>query len=191
MGVQRGVLVGAFGVKNIPNLSAGAAYWVASQTPGAIPPTFTVNANCAPAAFGGVGETTLVPFAYGFGQLIGPAMMGANTALDCVNDAAVLTGAEIVTIATAVATYNAAIQAEANELGWAYMDPNPVLDSLRTAGEIPLFPNASGLDAVTRPFGDFFSRDGVHPNAAAHRLIADHIIDAINEKYDLQLTGGQ
>ena len=41
----------------------------------------------------------------------------------------------------AVTAYNATISAQATAKGWAYIDPNPVLDSLRTAGEIPLFPN--------------------------------------------------
>ena len=55
---------------------------------------------------------------------------------------------------------------------------------MRTAGEIPLFPNPppSPLSA-TQPFGKWFSLDGVHPNAAAHKVIANRIIAAINAKY--------
>ena len=37
--------------------------------------------------------------------------------------------------------------------------------------------------SVTQPFGKWFSLDGVHPTAAAHKVIANHIIAAINAKY--------
>ena len=185
--------MGVFGVTSIPYLSPGVAYFMAAQTPGALPPTFTVANNCAPTAMGGLGQTMLVPFAYGFGILMAQARQGVPVTLDCASNVSVsgysiLTGAEITTIATAIAAYNAAIQAEATRLGWAYYDPNPTLDSLKAAGRIPLFPNATGADAITRPFGDFFSRDGVHPNAAAHRLVAQHLLDAINTTYGLDLT---
>ncbi len=51
-------------------------------------------------------------------------------------------------------------------------------------GEIPLFPNAPPSPlSLTEPFGPWLSLDGVHPNAAAHVLIADHVIDAINTTY--------
>ncbi len=183
MGIEGAVLIGVVNVTVIPHLSAGVAYWLVAQMPGAFPPTFTVNNNCGPAVLGGVGESTLVPFGYGFGVLIAQASVGVPTELDCVNDAPVLTGAELVTIGGAVLAYNQTISAAATAQGWAYVDPNPTLDSLVQAGEVPLFPNATGLDAVTRPFGDFFSRDGFHPNVATHNLVADHVIDAINATY--------
>ncbi len=185
--LQGAVLIGVGNVTSIPHLSPGAAYWQASMAPG-WPPTFAVSNNCAPAAFGGVGETTLVPFGYGFGVLFAAAAGGAAVTLDCVNDAPVLTGAELLTIGGAVASYNQTIAAAAADNGWAYLDPNPVLDSLRQAGQIPLFPNVppSSL-SVTAPFGTFFSRDGFHPSAATHQLVADHVIDAINAEYGLTL----
>ena len=65
------------------------------------------------------------------------------------------------------------------------MNPNTVLDSIRTAGEIPTFPN---LASATATFGPWFSLDGVHPSAQAHRALANHLIDAINTKYGTTLT---
>jgi phospholipase/lecithinase/hemolysin len=37
--------------------------------------------------------------------------------------------------------------------------------------------------AYSAPFGSFFSLDGVHPTAAAHRLIAQTLAPAINAAY--------
>ncbi len=175
------ILIGVANVLSIPNLSPGAAYWVGAQL-GLLPPGVTVAANCATAEFGGVGETTLVPFAYGFGVIF-----ATGGTLDCLADAAVVNAVELVQILAAVGRYNTAIEREATTRGWAYLNPNILLDSLRAAGELPLFPNTSGLDALIRPFGDFFSRDGFHPNGAANILIADHVIDAINATYSTSL----
>lgn len=182
MGVQGALLFGVGQVTRVPNLSPGAAYWVASMQP-SWPPTFTVDDNCATTAAGGAGEATLVPFAYGFGQLMATVQAGGQAHLNCLTDAPLLTLTEISQIVGAVARFNTVIERIANEHGWAYLDINPLLDSLAAAGEFPLFPNISGLDALLRPFGDFFSRDGFHPAAALHELFARKAIDAINARY--------
>ncbi|MCH7489698.1 MAG: SGNH/GDSL hydrolase family protein [Gemmatimonadetes bacterium] len=175
------ILIGVPNVLSIPNLSPGAAYWVGAQR-GLLPPGVTVAANCATAEFGGVGETTLVPFAYGFG-----VVFATGGTLDCLADAAVVNAFELVQILAAVGRFNTAIEREATARGWAYLDPNILLDSIRATGEIPLFPNTSGLDALISPFGKWFSRDGFHINGAANVLIAAHVIDAINAKYSTSL----
>lgn len=186
---MEGVLVGVANVALIPHLSPGAAYWQAEQQ-GAFPPNYEVNDNCAPEDFGGVGEETLVPFRYGFGVLLARAQEGEFVELDCVNDPPVLTGPEVQQVVGAVLAYNAAIQNEADERGWAFFDPNPALAALRAQGEIPLFPNTSGTDAVVRPFGDFFSRDGVHPSTTTHRIVADSLASAINQQFGTSLPVG-
>jgi len=187
MGVVGAVLLSVAQVTNIPHFSPGAAYWVGDQQ-GAFPPTFSVAANCAPAANGGAGEATLVPFQYGFGVLLAQASQGTAVTLDCLADAEVLTTLEIVDMLAAVARYNVIIQREASSRGWAYVDVNLTLDSLRAGGELPLFPNTQGADALLRPFGDFFSRDGVHPSTMTHELIADHVFDAVNAIYGTSLS---
>lgn len=97
----------------------------------------------------------------------------------------VLSGAEIVQVSEAVAGYNAYIAAEADARGWAYLDPNVLLQANRA--QIPLFPELFEIPGnaftASEPFGPLFSLDGVHPSAEAHRLIADAAIDAINAKY--------
>ena len=83
----------------------------------------------------------------------------------------VLTNATVAAIATRVGEINAYIQAEATARGWAYVDLNGLLDSVKTASptNIPAFPSFTTPSTL---FGPFISLDGIHPNAAAHRLIA-------------------
>jgi lysophospholipase L1-like esterase len=89
----------------------------------------------------------------------------------------------------AVTSYNTYISAQAAARGYVYIDPNALFAAL-PPGAIPAFPNvpAAGNSpafaaAYATPFGSFFSLDGVHPNAAAHRLIAQALAPAINAAY--------
>lgn len=181
---EGGVLIGVPDVTLIPHLSPGGAYWQAYQQ-GAFPPEFTVDASCAPDQ---PPTPSLVPFGYAFGQLLPQAQAGQPVELDCASDPAVLVPAEIQTVRTAVAGYNAAIEQEASDRGWAYVDPNPTLQQLRQQGEIPLFPATSGPEAVSEPFGELFSKDGIHPARPLHRMLAGLVIEAINEQYDTSLS---
>jgi hypothetical protein len=181
-GVQGGLLVGVFDVTVIPFLSAGATY-AGLQALGQLPPAPFLNLpNCGT---GGAGS--LIPFSYGFPK-IDSASAGANVTIDCLNDAEVLTPGEVGTVAQAVLDYNTTISAAAQQAGWAYFDPNPTLDSLRTAGEIPLFPTPPPApESVTQPFGPWFSRDGVHPNLQANELLTQKLIEAINAQYGTEI----
>lgn len=96
----------------------------------------------------------------------------------------VLDAGELATLAQAVAGYNAAIEARANELGWAYFDPNPPLAELRQSGGVPVVPD---LGNPSSAFGTYFSLDGVHPSGAGQALLAQLIAAAINEKYGTSL----
>ncbi|GJG87911.1 hypothetical protein tb265_30920 [Gemmatimonadetes bacterium T265] len=95
-----------------------------------------------------------------------------------------VTDAERIYYATRVAAYNAYIKAKADSIGWAYIDPNTLLATLRSEGAIPPFPN---LAAPTAPFataaGRYITNDGVHPSTSAHFLLANALIMAINTKY--------
>lgn len=107
---------------------------------------------------------------------------GANTLgfPATVGDLFILTTAEQATLASAVDAYNTYISGKAQTLGWAYWNPNQLLDSLRTAGQIPAAPN---LASGTATFGAWFSLDGIHPSSQTHRAIANHMIDSVNVKY--------
>lgn len=194
------VLVGVANVVLTPNLSPGAAYFAAEQQ-GALPPDFEVDESCAPASAGGVGESTFVPFAYGIGVMLSLAAEGQSVTLDCTDDrdieeivgpaavpddvegTSLLVAAEAQQVVAAVQGYNQAIQAEADDRGWAYFDPNPLLVSRVEAGDIPAFPNLTGPEAVEQPFGPLFSKDGVHPSTEAHRIVADSLASVVNAHY--------
>jgi lysophospholipase L1-like esterase len=89
-------------------------------------------------------------------------------------------------IATAVTAYNAHIQAKATQLGWAYVNPNTVIATLRQEGCILPFPNLAAT-ATTSPFGPCVSLDGIHPSARGQARIANAVIAAINTAYSATL----
>jgi len=97
-----------------------------------------------------------------------------------VGDLFVLDATEQATLGAAIAAYNAYIQTKAAAIGFGYYDPNVSFAALKAAGAIPPFPN---LASTNQTFGTYFSLDGVHPSAAAHKLIANELIGVINVKY--------
>ena len=180
LNLKGALLIGVLDATRIPYLSTGIAYAQAKQA-GALPASFTVDANCATGS-------ALVPFAYGFG-LITRAEGGETVALNCVNDAEVLTSGEVTTLRAHIVAYNAVIADRANARQWMYFDPNPIFDSVRAAGDVPDFPHAPpDPRAETEPFGKWLSLDGIHPSALAHRLIANRIIDLINARYGTSIA---
>ena len=192
VGPQGVILIGVGKVTALPFFSAGATYWAIKNhlaPPDSFPTLFTVSNNCAPIATGipgARGDSTLVPFPYG-AALLGAVQLGAPRNLDCADTvAAVVVPKELVKLLGAVTAYNTYISGQATARGWAYLDPNTTLDSLRAIPTaVRPFPallqpcNATlGL-----PFGTAFSCDAVHPSASTHRLIAQHLRLAINAAY--------
>lgn len=191
-GAQGGVLIGVANVTAIPFFSTGATYFQlkAAGAPG-IPPAFTVSTNCAPISSGipgARGDSVLVPFPYG-GALLSAAAGGTPTNLDCGDAVAeIVVPAELVRLVTSVTAYNAFIEAEATARGWAYLDPNPTLDSLRNVpGQVAVFPLFQA-PCTANPFGLAFSCDAVHPSAATHVIIARKVAQAINAEYGTSLA---
>jgi hypothetical protein len=191
------ILIGVVNVTAVPYFSQGATYWAIKngQVPGAaFPPAFTVSNNCAPIITGipgARGDSVLVPFPYG-GALLTAASPPNNQArnLDCADTVtAIVVPAELRKLVAAVLAYNAADSTLATQHGWAWLNPNPTLDSLRAiptqVAPFPAFTNAQGQPnpCSANPFGLAFSCDGVHASSATHLLIARHVILAINAKY--------
>ncbi len=87
-------------------------------------------------------------------------------------------------ITESVAGYNAHISAAALAAGFAYVDVNPVLDSLKAHGFINARPD---FTSATDPFGPIFSLDGVHPTALGQELIANSVIGSISAKYSVAI----
>jgi hypothetical protein len=103
-----------------------------------------------------------------------------------IGDIFVLDAGEIATLTNYVANMNLFIKAKAQGAGFAYLDPNTALDSLKALGQI----TAAGPNflAPTAPFGKWISLDGIHPSSAAHILLTNYLIDAINGKYGTSLA---
>jgi lysophospholipase L1-like esterase len=150
-------------------------------------PTFTVNVNCAPVPPAGGGLAILVPWTIGLAK-VSAAAGGTPTSINCSVDNEVVTTAELTGLATAVAQFNAHIQAEATSRGMAYFDINPALGVLVGNGTIPPFPDISGaLTGNPVTFGPMFTLDGVHPSSTAHRLVADSLASVINQQFGTTL----
>jgi lysophospholipase L1-like esterase len=187
-----GVLIGVADVATIPYFSYGHIYFGAKLA-GKLPTLMTVALNCAPQTSGGVGDTTLVPFRYG-ATLLATANAGFADTLDCANDHNI-TPSELANLHASVAGYNAHISGEATARGYAYFNPNIALGQLRAdTSQVVIFPHFpvpatdTSAGVQQRPFGFAFSRDGVHPSQATHKLIANALIAAINTKYNTTLV---
>jgi hypothetical protein len=182
----KGVLIGVANVTLIPYVSKGDVYFfIKAGTPN-FPANFQVAANCAPDTLGGQGTTTLVPAPYGLGLVNQAAADVGNTyTLDCTVPQ-VIVPAERTRLIAAATSYNTFIEAQATARGYAWLDPNDLFTAL-PPGAIPAFPNTMVPNSVTRPFGDYFSRDGIHPSALAHRLIANTLTQVINVEYTKML----
>jgi hypothetical protein len=190
------VVVSVADVSVIPFASRGATYWCIANQPACgvfpvtFPPAFTVHDNCAPQASGvtgAMGDSVLVPWTVGILRITAAAS-GTITTIDCSVDTDVVLPAEYASMRTAVAGYNAVIQAEAASRGYGYFDINPTLNAAVISGQIPQFPDLSqALTGGNVGFGPLFSLDGVHPSTAAHRLVADSLAAIINRTYSTAL----
>jgi lysophospholipase L1-like esterase len=166
----------------LPFWSRGTTYFGAKLL-NQLPPAMTVLPNCAPPR----GDSVLVGFPVG-GALVAAATAGTPVTLDCADTLQSLQPAEYRKLFTTVASYNAAIAAEATSRGWAYVDFNLAMDSVRAvASAVRAFP-LLGQPCTTSPFGTAFSCDGIHPSAATHKLFANKLIEAINAKYGTSLA---
>jgi len=183
----KGVLIGVAQVANLPSFSAGALIAgspaiQAGLTAAAGKPV-TVLPNCT-------GSSSLINVPQ---WLIAVRANAHPAIISCakdpltapVGDVFVLDAQELASLTQLIAGFNTYIQGKANAIGFAYWDPNPLFVAKRATGEIPPFPN---FTSTTATFGPLISLDAVHPSGAAHQLIANEIITAINAKYGTKLT---
>jgi lysophospholipase L1-like esterase len=188
----KGVLIGVVQVSGVPLLSSGALIASSAAIQGAISQAagkpVTINPNCT-------GSAALVNVPQLIGVIRANAVNKYPATIACakgsdptdprVGDAYVLDATELNTLQTTIAGYNAYIQGKATALGFAYYDPNVLLAAQRAAGAIPAFPNFA---SATATYGTLISLDGVHPSAAAHKLIANNLITLINTTYGTSLA---
>ncbi len=102
-------------------------------------------------------------------------------------DVYILDAAEQVQVAGIVNGYNAYIKAKADSIGFAYYDPNTTFGKIESSDPI-LASRVPNLASATATFGQYFTLDGIHPSAAAHKLLANDLITVINAKYGTSLA---
>ncbi|HUR00350.1 MAG TPA: SGNH/GDSL hydrolase family protein [Gemmatimonadaceae bacterium] len=96
----------------------------------------------------------------------------------------ILTPADITFINNLIDAMNAHISELANSHSWAYLDLNA---SLGQFVAVRSHFSLSTFLSCTRPFGQYISLDGVHPNADGAQMIANAAADALNAKYGFEI----
>jgi lysophospholipase L1-like esterase len=198
IGPRGGVLIGVANVTLVPYLSRGSKFFRVQARTDSIagpdttsrhfPSNFLVAANCAPPH----GDSVFVPFQRGAAVVaFARVNPGITVGVDC-DDPHNVSPAEFASLVATVSRYNTLISAQATARGYAYLDPNALFAAL-PAGAIPTFPNIPSVTALfpaaaTTPFGTIFSLDGIHPTGAAHKLVANALIPAINAKYGTKIV---
>lgn len=187
----KGVLIGVVQVAAAPIFVRGDTIFNNPAIQGAINQitgqTVTVLPNCATAAAGNSLIVLMPMLARIKAQQLPPFISCvANQPQAPIGDVLVLDSTEANTIAATVTAYNQHIQQKATSLGWAYYDPNPALALLRKHPN-PLIPDYPIFSKPTAGYGAYISLDGVHPAAAAHKLIANALVTLINSTYQTTL----
>jgi hypothetical protein len=199
--VKGGVLIGIVDVPNAPRFFPGSALFsnpaFKASIDAATGKTVTVLPNC-------INSTALIssliverikyfdpanPPSNSYPPIIScaPATVPGVPPQAALGDLFVLSPAEQAALSGVVATVNAYLQAKADQIGFAYYDPNNPqtgLPALKVAGILSTLPN---FTSETEPFGPGMSLDGVHPRKLVHSLLANSIIAAVNGKYGLSI----
>ncbi len=202
----RVVLANVPNVDNIPFLTKGQVFFCLNSgacpgipaTPPFNSPLFTVNASCAPSAFGGVGDSMGVglPATGAIVQTLAAGVAGGGATLNCgaatatIGAAATPVGPLVSKLAfrvisQRVESFDSTIASVATAHGWPLVNLDSALSVLVAADSIPPIPNFTNPPKL---FGTFISLDGFHPASAAHKLIADLFVGAIDAKYGATLT---
>lgn len=170
-------------------------------------PLFNISASCAPTGLpgGGPGDTYLLTFP-ATGAVVNTLAAARAAKVDCTNDSTLVAVAgppavptaragetinptEYATISASVTSFNAAIDTLAKARGYALVNANAALAALPTCtpGQTtPCLPFVPNFSTPSTLFGPVFSLDGIHPNKAGHRIIAQLFAAAINTTF---LTG--
>lgn len=202
-------MMGVPNVTVIPHFTRASVLWclktgLCPGVPATVPfslASFTINNNCAPAAAvpGAVGDTYLLTFPT-LGAVVSVLSAGRLASIDCVTDqtliavaaapaapsvsaGATINSVEYPVIVGRTTALNTAISTLATARGYAYVDANAALAA--QAANIPPIPS---FTTPTQLFGTLFSQDGVHPNKAGHRILAQAFAAAINTKFGSTLV---
>jgi lysophospholipase L1-like esterase len=92
-----------------------------------------------------------------------------------IDDAGVLSAAEVVTVQAQVTAYNQVIAAQAQAAGATLVDINALFKQVSTSGL-----TINGYTGTTTFLGGFFALDGIHPTNTGYAVVANKFIDTMN-----------
>jgi GDSL-like lipase/acylhydrolase family protein len=186
----KGVLIGVVNVTSAPVLFSAQVLqnpaFVAAISQAAGKPITVDPTTCTPTSGSLISFQIVVAIKAGQHPPTIACEKSPNAQFPPLGDIFVLDSGEIATLTADVAAINAYISGKAQSIGFAYLNPNTALDSLKALGQI----TATGPNflAPTAPFGKWISLDGIHPTSASHILLTNYLIDVINGKYGTSLS---
>ncbi len=102
----------------------------------------------------------------------------AGTQMGPIDDAGVLSAAEVTAVQAQVVAYNAVIAQKAQAAGATLVDINALFASIAANGL-----TVNGVKGTSAFLGGFFSLDGVHPTDTGYAVIANAFIDTMNKAF--------
>ncbi len=178
-GGRKGVVVAVPDITKSPFFTTATAQ-IAAQLKASGIPGLAISSKSAPGGvrISGTGDYFLLSIAPLIANFIakGVGLSAANP----IPDQYVLDAAEVQTLSTRISEFNAAMKAQADAKGAAYMDPNGILNQITAATGL-----VRNDITYTASFiqGGVYSLDGIHLTPAGYALIANEIIKSINAKY--------
>jgi lysophospholipase L1-like esterase len=95
-----------------------------------------------------------------------------------IDDAGVLSAAEVVTVQAQVATFNQVIATQAQAAGATLVDINALFKQVGTSGM-----TINGYTGTASFLGGFFALDGIHPTNTGYAVVANKFIDTMNTAF--------
>jgi lysophospholipase L1-like esterase len=92
-----------------------------------------------------------------------------------IDDAGVLSAAEVVTVQAQVTAFNQVIAAQAQAAGATLVDINALFKQVAASGM-----TINGYTGTATFLGGFFALDGIHPTNTGHAVVANKFIDTMN-----------
>jgi lysophospholipase L1-like esterase len=183
----KGVLIGVAKAQFLPSFTTGALLFATPAAQGAINAATGKTVLIDPSCNGSTSLVNVVSIIPAIKSGQHPPVIACAKGLypAPVGDLYVLDPAEQTTLNATIDAYNSYIQTKATAINFGYYDPNVLFAAQKANGAIPAFPN---FGSTTATYGALISLDGVHPTAAAHRLIANDLISIINTKYGTTLA---
>jgi lysophospholipase L1-like esterase len=172
----KAILVSVPNVSNIVSFRTGDELWQNRAEFASF--GVVINANCQ-------SNTNLIFVPTKVGTAVATAQAtGTAQNLSCADAPGtqdqILTPADITTITAVVDGMNSFIQSQASANGWAFLDLNAVLaKGMANRGPYSVAKHLS----CTRPYGQFVSLDGVHPNVQGYQEMANAAAAALNSAY--------